>query len=236
MQALLFDLGGTLIDRRRDRDCARWWAAQGVRVEPRAVAAAVYRADHRFMEEAPDLWHAQGPAFLRRYWATVHRMLGLPPPPADVCAAWGGSWLRHPDAVAALTLARTRGARLALVSNWDATGWDVLRGLDLLRHFEVVALSAELGREKPDPAIFLWTAARLGLPPDRCAHIGDNAWDDAEGASGAGMGAVLLHRHPEWAPLPHVPSHVPVACDLRLAVVAALRSAAALPRFAGQPA
>jgi putative hydrolase of the HAD superfamily len=55
---------------------------------------------------------------------------------------------------------------------------------------EHITDSGVLGVAKPDPAVFLATAAGLGLPPERICHIGDSGMYDADGAAAAGMVAV----------------------------------------------
>jgi HAD superfamily hydrolase (TIGR01509 family) len=66
--------------------------------------------------------------------------------------------------------------------------------------FEVVAASLVVGVEKPDPRIFDWTLARLGVEPKDCLHIGDSEEDDAVGAQNAGIPYRLIDRA---NPIPH---------------------------------
>ncbi len=219
-EALLLDLGGTLVDGLRAADLCSHWARSGLRLEPRRVAAIIFRTDLRYMELEPGLWHQRGAEFQRRYWGDVHEAmgLGLETPPSEVTRLWGGHWRRYQDVPAALQLARRSGLRLGLVSNWDLGGRKVLQEAGLLDAFEVLAFSAELGWEKPDPRLFRWAADRLGLPVQACTYVGDNFWDDVVGARMAGMEAILLHRYPEWAALPSGPN-TPVVTDLRQAVL-----------------
>ena len=216
--AFCFDLGGTLIDRDRATGLRTHWAACGRRIEAKDAEAAVYRTDRLFMEHHPDLWRNGGDAFHLRYWGRVHAELGLQVPPLDVCARWGGPWRVYGDALAALRRLRHAGYPLALLSNWDETAPEVLAATGLAGSFDVVGISAQLGREKPDPETFAWVADALDLPPERITHIGDNAWDDALGAFAAGMTAVLVHRHPEWQALPALPGDITVVSDLGSAV------------------
>ncbi|WP_323958678.1 HAD-IA family hydrolase [Arthrobacter sp. JZ12] len=51
-----------------------------------------------------------------------------------------------------------------------------------------------VGVAKPDPAIFLEGARRLGTDPARTLYVGDNAVVDAEGAEAAGLIGVWLDR------------------------------------------
>ncbi len=216
--AVCFDLGGTLVDRERAAGLRAYWAARGVRIGARDAEAVIYRTDRIFMEFYPDLWHQGNDEFHRRYWGRVHAELGLVAPGPAVCADWSGGWRVYGDALAALRQLRRAGCRLALLSNWDHTAAAVLAVTGLAEFFEVLGVSAELGREKPDPQAFTWVAEALDLPPESVTHVGDNVWDDVGGARAAGMKPVLVHRHPEWHAPPPLPADVTVVGDLAACV------------------
>jgi putative hydrolase of the HAD superfamily len=66
---------------------------------------------------------------------------------------------------------RARGLRTALLSNsWGDAGYP---RADFPALFDSVVISHEVGMRKPEPGIFLHTAASLGLPPSQCAFIDD---------------------------------------------------------------
>ena len=87
------------------------------------------------------------------------------------------------EALAELT---ARGLPLAVVANWDCSLPAHLSSLGLARFFHVVVTSAEARAAKPDPKIFALALRRLGVPPERALHIGDQPADE-EGARAAGM-------------------------------------------------
>lgn len=58
--------------------------------------------------------------------------------------------------------------------------------------FRHILTSCELGRKKPDPALFREAARRLGLDPSSLLHVGDRWELDVAGALGAGCGAVMF--------------------------------------------
>jgi beta-phosphoglucomutase-like phosphatase (HAD superfamily) len=63
----------------------------------------------------------------------------------------------------------------------------VLQRFDLLESFKVVVSADELeGNGKPSPAIYLLTAKRLGVSPDRCIAIEDSK-NGVLSAKNAGM-------------------------------------------------
>jgi putative hydrolase of the HAD superfamily len=55
-----------------------------------------------------------------------------------------------------------------------------------------VWVSAEIGKGKPDPAIFLLASQALGELPENCLYIGDHEPDDLAGAMAAGMRVRLV--------------------------------------------
>jgi putative hydrolase of the HAD superfamily len=103
-----------------------------------------------------------------------------------------------PGAADAVRTLAARGLRLGVISNTGRTPGMVLRRYlereGLLRHFQVVTFSDEVGLRKPEAEIFRRTLTKLGpelgLEPHDVAHIGDNPEADVEGARAAGMRAV----------------------------------------------
>ena len=57
--------------------------------------------------------------------------------------------------------------------------------------FEELFISAELGVEKPDPAIFKAVEKSMGESPSSFLHLGDSHSRDFEGARAAGWSALL---------------------------------------------
>ena len=91
-----------------------------------------------------------------------------------------------PGAEAALAAMRSRGLKLAVVSNWDCSLPERLEGLGLLEQFGAVVTSAEAGAPKPDPRVFRLALERLGAGAARALHVGDEEADE-RGAVAAGM-------------------------------------------------
>jgi putative hydrolase of the HAD superfamily len=104
---------------------------------------------------------------------------------------------RVPVAMDAARRLLATGLRLGITSNADGGIEGMLRRHEIAQigsgpgiAVEHITDSGVLGRHKPDPAMFLATAAGLDLAPDRICHIGDSAAFDAEGAAAVGMLAV----------------------------------------------
>ena len=87
---------------------------------------------------------------------------------------------------------RQREVRLALVSNLASPYTDPIHDLGLEALVDATIYSCEHGVIKPDPAIFEAALAALGAAAADTIMVGDNAYDDVEGAERAGLRAVLL--------------------------------------------
>jgi putative hydrolase of the HAD superfamily len=110
----------------------------------------------------------------------------------------------------------SHGVRIGLISNSH-------RCLASFQsHFELQGLiagavsSSEHGFMKPHASIFAAALQLVNVPPREAMMVGDSVRQDVEGALGAGMHAVLLHRgdgdHPQARDL--AAKHVPVISSL----------------------
>ncbi len=81
--------------------------------------------------------------------------------------------------------------KIGLLSN---VGSDVMNGLfspaEQSELFDVVVLSSDIGMTKPNPAIFEFTARKLGVLPEECVMI-DDLLVNIEGARQTGMKGVV---------------------------------------------
>ena len=98
------------------------------------------------------------------------------------------------DAAPALRALRAAGARLVVVSNWDASLHERLTETGLAVLVDGALASAEVGAAKPDRAIFAAALALAGAAPYEAWHVGDSIEADVEGARAAGLTPVLIDR------------------------------------------
>ena len=85
-------------------------------------------------------------------------------------------------------------ARVALLSNTQTFGLELLDRLGIAERIRIRLLSADLGALKPEPAAFESVQRKLGLFPGNLAMVGDNWTDDVEGALAAGWTAIWVNR------------------------------------------
>ena len=104
-----------------------------------------------------------------------------------------GVWHAYPEVHDVLTQLRRKGYSLAIISNFDRRLYPVLADLDLAGFFGTVVISSEVGVDKPDPRIFRYALARLGVRPTQAWHVGDDPKRDW-GAESAGLRVFRLKR------------------------------------------
>src|SRR5262249_24857273 len=105
-----------------------------------------------------------------------------------------GAWFVFDDVEPTLEALKARGLCLAVISNFDSRLDDLLCNLRLNHFFVAVHLSARIGVEKPDPAIFRAALNAHAIEPHQAFHVGDRMETDVEGAAQAGIRAALIDR------------------------------------------
>lgn len=104
-------------------------------------------------------------------------------------------FLIEADLPGTLEALRAQGYTLGLLSNTGMDNGQVMRPimdkLGILEYFKVQVFSADDGRAKPNPELFLDTVKKLGVEPSEVLHIGDNVNADYRGATEAGLHGVV---------------------------------------------
>ncbi len=95
-----------------------------------------------------------------------------------------------------------RAVPLGIVSNSEGRLAELLEEMRFHSYFSVVADSGRLGFEKPDPRIFEFVAAGLGVETSELVHVGDAWVADVEGALGVGARAIWVTNEPNSRRLP----------------------------------
>jgi putative hydrolase of the HAD superfamily len=108
--------------------------------------------------------------------------------------AWQKSITLDPNALDVLAALRSRKT-VGLISNFEHPPhvYLLLSHLGLVRFFDTVVVSGDVGVEKPDPRIFELALGQVGLEPREAVYVGDTA-EDVQGALAAGMCPVLIRR------------------------------------------
>ncbi|TAM46677.1 MAG: HAD family hydrolase [Acidobacteria bacterium] len=206
--AVLFDVGGTLIECRPGAaqvyaDALSRWGPPVTAAEVAPVFAEVWSELTQAHPRGLDRYHqVKGSErewwgeFLRRVLARLGCAAPWEPVLAELMDAFAQPALWHvfPEVPEVLERLAGRGLGLAAVSNWDSRLPALLERLGLAGFFRAVLVSSLEGVEKPGPEIFRRAAERLGVDAKRCVHVGDSPLEDVRGAESAGMRAVLVDR------------------------------------------
>jgi len=217
-EAVLFDMGGTLIDYPVPP-----WPVVAVRFA-RAFLTGIVLGDERNLppaasvpppEDAPSRQARALPDAPLAYRTTmalrrvIRSVSGNTLPRLSELATRplvaGGRLV--PDAGTVLAALRDRGYRLGLVSNtpWGTPDYlwtGQLQRFGLARFFEVTCFSSDVGFRKPDPRIFRTALKALGVPAGRAVFVGDEPEADIDGARAAGLASVWIDRAGHTPPDP----------------------------------
>ncbi|MCE0483964.1 MAG: HAD hydrolase-like protein [Methylacidiphilales bacterium] len=104
------------------------------------------------------------------------------------------AWGIYPEVLEVFEELRDHDVDLAVLSNWDGRLHTVLDGNGLGEYLPNRFISAELGWEKPDPAIYRHVADVMRIQPASLLSVGDDARNDVEGPRRAGWQAVQIER------------------------------------------
>ena len=184
---VILDVGETLID--ETRVWSTWADQLGI---PRLTFMAALGAEIAAGGQHHDVFARFGVSTWRE-WASSAETAYAGFQPADL----------YPDALRSMAALRDRGYRLAIIANQPAQRTAELRALGV--EAEVMAMSAEMGLSKPDPAFFARALELLGSPPaGEVAYVGDRVENDVIPATEAGMRSVWIRRGP-WGLIQQLP-------------------------------
>jgi putative hydrolase of the HAD superfamily len=215
LEAVLFDWGDTLMDFRYDPDLVEAGHRAGLAALRRdEIPEAEAIAEH-FREHYEPLFWAPGTIEEIEYPGLVRELLGhfsIEVTDEELVryleaehTAWAPAFVLGATTHALLEALRNRGLKLGLVSNAFDPPWILHRDLErqgLAERLDITVFSSEVGRRKPDPAIFEAALEPLGLAPERAVFVGDRLFEDVRGAGELGMTTVQAlwfraDEHPE---------------------------------------
>lgn len=95
--------------------------------------------------------------------------------------------------------------RLGIISDTWPSIVPLLEYFDILKYFDCITFSFELGTFKPDRRMYEDAVSKMGLPPENTVFIDDGA-RNLEGARAAGINPVLIRAMPGIAPVEGIPN------------------------------
>jgi putative hydrolase of the HAD superfamily len=181
-EALLFDLGGVIVEIDWDRAFSRWAADSGANVD---------ELRRRYTFDAPYERHERGEIEAPEYFASLRHSLGIDLTDAQFTAGWNAIF--GAQITETVELLRTVAGRLPLhaFSNTNVSHqrfWSK-RFEIALRVFDRIFVSCELGARKPERQAFEMISRAIGVPLGGILFF-DDTLENVEGARAAGLQAV----------------------------------------------
>jgi putative hydrolase of the HAD superfamily len=204
IQAVLFDMGGTIEDIRHER-ALRLAALPGIlSILGRAgivlpgsneeILAKILARNAEYKAWSESVMVESPPEVIWREWNL--KDFALPAGAVEKAAeelafAWETTFFERrirPDAKATLEALAARGYRMGVISNTSSRTqvFSTLESYGIAKHFECVILSSIEGVRKPHGALFASALKAVNVPASAAAYVGDTLSRDVIGSKAAG--------------------------------------------------
>ena len=184
IDALLFDLGGVVIEIDFERVFAHW--AQAAGVSERHIRS-------HFGDDAPHQAYQRGEITDEAYFGHLRDHLQLPLSHDQLVAGWNAIFVGEMAGIGPLLAEAARARPLYAFSNTNRAHelcWSRAFA-SVLAHFQEVFVSSTIGLAKPDRVAFDHVAQAMGVAPERILFFDDLA-ANVIGARAAGFNAVQV--------------------------------------------
>mgnify|MGYP001377410069 CR=1 FL=1 len=212
-KAVFFDAGDTLLTiPDAQAVLTDFLAKRRIAVTEEDVRNSLREALDRFyVRKERDPEAKSSPDAERRFWTELYRFvlqrLGLERHvTADEIHAWchelydvyldPALYALFDDVKPTLERLKAEGFRIGIVSNFASALRDILRDKGILHYFDPLIISAEVGVEKPNPAIFRLGLERAGLAAHEVLYVGDHETNDVWAPGRVGIASVRIKRYP----------------------------------------
>ena len=184
VDAIVFDLGGVLLEVDFGRVFAAWAECAGV--SPESIRA-------RYRMDAPYEQHERGEITARQYFASLRNSLGLALSDAQFEAGWNEVVRGEIPGVGELLAQAAQRLPLYVFSNTNAmhyAHWGPSHA-GLLKMFRRLFMSHEIGLRKPEARAFEYIGAEIGVGLPNILFFDDTP-ENVHAARALGMQAVLV--------------------------------------------
>ena len=223
LEAVIFDLGGTLIYHRKDRDeliragyqaMVNYLVCEGFDVELEnvlRVSSEIYDAYESFAEKS----------FIELdqhlLYSAILDQLGIIDHSGELIKETINSFYKplvddfqiYPDVTEVLSDLRGKGLKIGLVTNNHSRDYHLLllEKFNLGNFFDAIVVSSRLGIRKPNIRIFLHCLTMLGVSNENAIFVGNDPVHDVQGAKRAGIRCIWVKRR-EYEDVPTTPDWI----------------------------
>ncbi len=182
IKALLFDLGGVVIDIDFNRVFASWAGYANQSIE---VIKARFSFDSHYER------HERGEIEASEYFASLRKSLGINITDDEFLKGWNSIYVGEIPGVAKLLSDIIEKLPIYGFTNSNAAHQSVwsIRFENILNLFERMFVSSEMGKRKPEPEAFRLISGEIGMKPENILFF-DDSIGHVEGARAVGMKAV----------------------------------------------
>jgi HAD superfamily hydrolase (TIGR01549 family) len=198
VEAVLFDLGGTLIVSKFSETFRKILQLKGIKRPVRAVEKAMAEAELELKKQFGDDVPKDVDYYSRWNLGILH-LLNVYDRDSELAKHIDKYWFDYmevrllPGAIEVLKRLVDQGVKVGIVTNGYESDLDkIVPILGVGNIFDVLVAADSLGRRKPDPEVFLYAVRKLKVPPSSTVFVGDEYDTDYIGAEKAGLIPFLL--------------------------------------------
>ena len=228
IKTVAFDFDHTLYDRWQSFEnlapefCSFFAGYLKPDITPHQVAAAIINADRATFEKKRTFKDDTLTADIKKPWLSIYRSTAASgifetAPEYEMffydfmLKVFPTSIAMYPDAIPAIRQLRQEGYLTALLTNGTSPFQIAkLEAKDIYKEFDAVLLCGDMVYQKPHPSTFEALCSKLGCAPEETLYVGDNPYNDVEGARRAGLTPVWMRSVGIW---PQELSPAPYAID-----------------------
>jgi putative hydrolase of the HAD superfamily len=190
MEAVLFDLDGTLLDREASLTNFVQWQVEGMLksevVEKRQFVTRFLELDANGLVWKDKVYEKLIEEFRITNWSVAELLASY-----ELCFCAFSKPMKGASEV--VETIKSMGVKIGLVSNGKSPFQERnFEALGISRLFDAVVVSDAVGWRKPSSEIFQLTCDMLNTCPEKTIFVGDSEISDIEGANNVGMYSVYM--------------------------------------------